>query len=106
MQLDPGTDTLMPAILFLHRVLTHFPRCGEPISWIISKDTQSLGISRGGGGGEEEGSGCRPIYGSIAIFSRFLLNLPPDGDDNGLDRQCSLSLNLHLHLSGTSTSTN
>ena len=45
MQLDPRTDTLMSSIPFLHLVLSHLLRCGEPISEIISKSTESLGIS-------------------------------------------------------------
>ena len=40
--MDPGTDTLMLSILFLHLVLTHVLRCGEPISGIIFKSTQSF----------------------------------------------------------------
>ena len=32
---DPGTDNLMPSSLFLHLVLTHFLRFGEPISGVI-----------------------------------------------------------------------
>ena len=60
----------MPSILFLHLVLTHLLRCGEPISGIIFKSTQSFGDFRG----------CRPLGGSIAnwaIFPRFLLSLSP-----------------------------
>ena len=37
----------MPSILFLHLVLTHLLRCGEPISGIIFKSTQSFGDFRG-----------------------------------------------------------
>ena len=48
-QLDPGTDTLMPSILFLHLVLTYLLGCGDPISGIISKSTQNLGVSEGVG---------------------------------------------------------
>ena len=47
---------VMPSILFLHLVLTHLPRCGEPISGIILKSTQSFGDFRG----------YRPLGGSIA----------------------------------------
>ena len=33
------------SLLFLHLVLTHLLRYGKPITGIISKSTQSLGIS-------------------------------------------------------------
>ena len=43
LQLDPGMDTLIKSIRFLHLVLAHLLRCGEPIGGVIFKSTQSLG---------------------------------------------------------------
>ena len=58
----------MPSILFLHLVLTHLPRCGEPVSGIILQVHSEFGDFRG----------CRPLGSSLPnldIFPRFLLSL-------------------------------
>ena len=72
---DPWTHTLMPEILFLHLVLLHFLRCGEPMAYVGTLPSPAR-VPGGGGGGGGVSRWVVPIANRV-IFPRFPLNLSP-----------------------------